>query len=226
MVHEEKFFDNQLVLVRMVLGLAQTNTYILGDLKTNSALLIDPAWDGEVIFKEIEKRGWQIQEIALTHAHFDHIGGIAALLKASSSSIPIGMHPADEFIRASGGGAAVYGFTNFDPGPEPSIAYEQGMQIRLGEHRIEVCHTPGHSPGHVIFNLQDAGLVFCGDIIFQRSIGRTDFPGGSTQAIFASIRQEILSLPDETRLLPGHGPETTVGEERRLNPFLTGEFLL
>lgn len=226
MVHEEKFFDDQLVLVRMVLGLAQTNTYILGDLKTNSALLIDPAWDGEVIFKEIEKRGWQIQEIALTHAHFDHIGGIADLLKASSSSIPIGMHPADEFIRASGGGAAVYGFTNFDPGPEPSIAYEQGMQIRLGEHRIEVCHTPGHSPGHVIFNLQDAGLVFCGDIIFQRSIGRTDFPGGSTQAIFASIRQEILSLPDETRLLPGHGPETTVGEERRLNPFLTGEFLL
>jgi len=225
-VHEEKFFDDQLVLVRMVLGLAQTNTYILGDLKTNSALLIDPAWDGEVIFKEIEKRGWQIQEIALTHAHFDHIGGIADLLKASSSSIPIGMHPADEFIRASGGGAAVYGFTNFDPGPEPSIAYEQGMQIRLGEHRIEVCHTPGHSPGHVIFNLQDAGLVFCGDIIFQRSIGRTDFPGGSTQAIFASIRQEILSLPDETRLLPGHGPETTVGEERRLNPFLTGEFLL
>ena len=224
MYHEEKLFDDKLVIVRMVLGLAQTNTYILGDLETKSALLIDPAWDGEDIFKEIEKRNWQIQEIALTHAHFDHIGGIADLMKAASVPIPIGMHPADEFIRASGGGAAVYGFNNFDPGPVPSIEYGQGTQLSLGDHRIEVRHTPGHSPGHVVFKFQDAGLVFCGDIIFQRSIGRTDFPGGSTQAIFTSIHQEILSLPDETRLLPGHGPETTVGEERRLNPFLTGEF--
>jgi glyoxylase-like metal-dependent hydrolase (beta-lactamase superfamily II) len=221
--HEEKIMDDQLVIVRMVLGLAQTNTYILCDQETKNALLIDPAWDGADIFKEVERRGWRIQEIALTHAHFDHIGGVVDLLKASSTPIPIGMHPSDEFIRASGGGAAVYGFTDFDPGPEPSITYEHGMQLNLGEHILEIRHTPGHSPGHVIFNILDAGLTFCGDIIFQRSIGRTDFPGGSTQAIFASIRQEILSLPDETRLLPGHGPETTVGEERRLNPFLTGE---
>ena len=160
MYHEEKVLDDQLVIVRMVLGLAQTNTYILGDPATSTALLIDPAWDGADIFQEVERRGWRIQEIALTHAHFDHIGGIADLLKASSTPIPIGMHPSDEFIRASGGGAAVYGFTDFDPGPEPSITYEHGMQLILGKHTLEIRHTPGHSPGHVIFKLQDVPLAF------------------------------------------------------------------
>jgi glyoxylase-like metal-dependent hydrolase (beta-lactamase superfamily II) len=135
------------------------------------------------------------------------------------------MHSADEFIRSSGGGARAFGFSSFDPGPEPSINYEDTDQISLGEHKFEIRHTPGHSPGHVVFVLKDANLVFCGDLIFQRSVGRTDLPGGSSQELLNSIRREILSMPDDTRLLPGHGPATTVGEERRFNPFLTGDLL-
>jgi hydroxyacylglutathione hydrolase len=96
------------------------------------------------------------------------------------------------------------------------------MQLRLGEHTFEVRHTPGHTPGHVSFLLREAGIQFCGDLIFMGSVGRTDFPGGDMQVLLNSIRQEVLSLPDDVRLLSGHGPETTVGRERRSNPFLTG----
>jgi len=209
----------------MVLGPAQTNTYIIGDTVTNTALLIDPAWRGEDIAREAAGRGWRIAEIALTHAHFDHIGGIAGVINASEEPIPVGMHPADEFIRSSGGGAQVFGFSSFNPGPEPSINYDDSGQLKLGNHTFEIRHTPGHSPGHVVFVLKDARLVFCGDLVFQRSVGRTDLPGGSSRELLESIRREILSLPDDTRLLPGHGPATTVGEERRFNPFLSGDLL-
>lgn len=217
--------EDQLVIVSMVLGPAQTNTYIIADVVTNTALLIDPAWQGENIAREIADRGWRLGEIALTHAHFDHIGGISGVISTVDGPVPIGMHSSDEFIRSSGGGAQVFGFSSFDPGPEPTINYEDTDQISLGEHTFEIRHTPGHSPGHVVFVLKDANLVFCGDLIFQRSVGRTDLPGGNSQELINSIRREILSMPDDTRLLPGHGPATTVGEERRFNPFLTGDFL-
>jgi len=224
-VPEQENQQDQLVIITMVLGPAQTNTYIIGDTATNRALLIDPAWQGESIASEVADRGWQIAEIALTHAHFDHIGGIAGVLSASGQPIPLGMHASDEFIRSSGGGAQVFGFSSFNPGPEPTINYEDVQQLQFGNHTFEIRHTPGHSPGHVVFVLKDAGLVFCGDLIFQRSVGRTDLPGGSSRDLLASIRREILSLPDDTRLLPGHGPATTVGEERRFNPFLSGDLL-
>jgi glyoxylase-like metal-dependent hydrolase (beta-lactamase superfamily II) len=222
---QEGHQEEQLVIVSMVLGPAQTNTYIIGDTTTDAALLIDPAWQGESIAKEVADRGWRVGEIALTHAHFDHIGGIAGVIGASDGPITIGMHAADEFIRSSGGGAQVFGFSSFDPGPEPTINYEDTSQIKLGDHTFEIRHTPGHSPGHVVIILKEAKLVFCGDLIFQRSVGRTDLPGGSSQELLQSIRSEILSLPDDTRLLPGHGPATTVGEERRFNPFITGDLL-
>jgi glyoxylase-like metal-dependent hydrolase (beta-lactamase superfamily II) len=224
MTQEEEQREDQLQIHSLVLGPAQTNTYLIGDTVTQTALLIDPAWNGERIIEEVANLGWSIAEIALTHAHFDHIGGIAAVASASQSPIPIGMHSADEFIRASGGGAQVFGFSSFDPGPAPTKDYDRDTQLTLGEHSFDILHTPGHSPGHVVFALREAGVIFCGDLIFQRSVGRTDLPGGSSQTLLESIRREILSFPDETRLLPGHGPATTVGEERRFNPFLTGDF--
>ena len=226
MSQEEEHHEDQFVITSLVLGPAQTNTYLIGDPATKSALLIDPAWHGERIAEEAANRGWRIAEIAVTHAHFDHIGGIADVINASETPIPVGMHSADEFIRASGGGAQVFGFSSFDPGPEPTIDYESNTQLKFGQHTFDIRHTPGHSPGHVVFVLREASLIFCGDLIFQRSVGRTDLPGGSSRELLDSIKREILSMPDDTRLLTGHGPATTVGEERRFNPFLTGDFPL
>jgi hydroxyacylglutathione hydrolase len=105
-------------------------------------------------------------------------------------------------------------------GPEPTLDLEHGKDLSLGDTRFEVRHTPGHTPGHVIFHDPIGGVVFCGDLIFSGSVGRTDLPGGDTEQLLASIREEILKLPDSTRLFPGHGPATTVGEERHTNPFL------
>jgi glyoxylase-like metal-dependent hydrolase (beta-lactamase superfamily II) len=202
----------------MVLGPVQTNAYLVGDPATSEAVVIDPAWDGAAILQEAQRRGWRIIQIWLTHAHFDHFGGAAAV--ADGSRAPVALHPQDQPLWRFSGGAPLFGFPQFDPGPEPTISLQHGMILRLGDHEFEVRHTPGHTPGHVIFVSRKEGLAFCGDLIFQAGVGRTDLPGGDWDALLRSIQQEILSLPDETQLLSGHGPETTVGAERRLNPFL------
>ena len=106
-----------------------------------------------------------------------------------------------------------------DPGPEPTINLHHGQILHVGGNQLEVRHTPGHSSGHVVFYCADEAVLFCGDVIFQGSIGRTDLPGGDYQMLINSIRTQILTLPDETRLLTGHGPETTIGRERQYNPF-------
>jgi hydroxyacylglutathione hydrolase len=130
------------------------------------------------------------------------------------------MHAADIPLWQAHGGAALFGFQHFDPGPQPDLELEHGMQLQLGRHCFEVRHTPGHSPGHVIFVAREAGIVFCGDLIFQGSVGRTDLPGGDWEALLDSIRTEVLVLPDDFLLYSGHGPVTTVGRERASNPFL------
>ncbi|HEX7974308.1 MAG TPA: MBL fold metallo-hydrolase [Anaerolineales bacterium] len=111
---------------------------------------------------------------------------------------------------------------HIDPGPEPTVDLAQGQVLHLGGSRLEVRHCPGHTPGHVVFYCEAEKVVFCGDVIFSGSIGRTDLAGGDYDILIDSIRTQILTLPDETRLLPGHGPETTVGMERAYNPFLQG----
>jgi glyoxylase-like metal-dependent hydrolase (beta-lactamase superfamily II) len=117
------------------------------------------------------------------------------------------------------GGAPFFGM-RIDPGPEPTIDLQHGMLLRLGSHELEVRHAPGHTAGHVMFYCAQQGVMFCGDVIFYSGIGRTDLPGGSYQTLLRSIQAQILTLPDETRLFSGHGPETTVGHEKRSNPFL------
>jgi glyoxylase-like metal-dependent hydrolase (beta-lactamase superfamily II) len=197
-----------------------TNAYLVGDERQSGAVVIDPAWDGEVIVQEAQRRGWRINNIWLTHAHFDHFGGAAAVADAYDSPVPVSLHPADHPLWRNQGGAAYFGFGSFDPGPEPTIDLEHGMELHFGSTRLEVRHTPGHCPGHVMFSAADLDLVFCGDLIFQSGVGRTDLPGGDWQTLLQSIENEILVLPDETLLLSGHGPATTVGQERRSNPFL------
>lgn len=209
-----------LEIVTLELGPAMTNAYVVGEPDSGAAVVIDPAWSGGKILTAAQDRGWDIKAVWLTHAHFDHFGGAAELVQSLDGSVDIALHPDDLPLWEVAGGAPLFGFANFDKGPQPSIELKQGQELQLADHKFFVRHTPGHTPGHVIFHAPALGLVFCGDLIFQGSVGRTDLPGGSWETLLDSIQREILTLPDETQLWPGHGLSTTVADERRYNPFL------
>jgi glyoxylase-like metal-dependent hydrolase (beta-lactamase superfamily II) len=183
-------------------------------------VVVDPAWDGELIVEEARRHGWQIGQIWLTHAHFDHIGGIAGVVKSTQPAPNIALHPSDLPLYSVQGGAALFGM-RIATAPEPTIRLKHGQNLALGDYTFEVRHTPGHTPGHVVFYCATEKVMFCGDVIFWGSIGRTDLPDGDYDTLIRTIQSQILSLPNETRLLSGHGGETTVGVERRDNPFLS-----
>jgi hydroxyacylglutathione hydrolase len=208
-----------LSIVSFVLGLVETNTYLVADPDTGEAVVIDPAGDGERIVAEAGRRGWRIGSIWLTHAHFDHLAGAGEVADRLNPPPPVALHPDDYTLWRMQGGAALFGM-RIDPGPEPTIDLHHGQVLHLGGNLLEVIHAPGHSRGHVMFYCAGQSVLFCGDVIFQGSIGRTDLPGGDYETLISSIRSQVLVLPDETRLLSGHGPESTVGEERKYNPFL------
>ena len=210
-----------LEVVSLTLGPAMTNAYLVADPSTGEAVSIDPAWDGHLLLGEAQKRDWRITNIWLTHAHFDHLGGAGAVADGSNPPPPVALHPDDYTLWRAQGGAPFFGL-EIDPGPEPTVDLAHGQELFLGEHRFEVRHAPGHTPGHVMFYCEAEGVCFCGDVIFQFGIGRTDLPGGDYQTLLNSIRTQVLTLPDETRLLSGHGPETRVDIERETNPFLQG----
>ncbi len=208
-----------LEVVRFELGPVMTNVYLIADPQSGEAVVIDPASDGEVIVAAAQKRRWRIGSIWLTHAHFDHLAGAGEVADRLSPPPPVALHALDYPLWRMEGGAPLFGM-HIDPGPEPTVSLEHGQQLHLGSNLLEVRHTPGHTPGHVVFYCPAAGVAFCGDVIFQMGIGRTDLPGGDYDTLIHSIQTQIMNLPDETRLLSGHGPETTVGIERRMNPFL------
>lgn len=208
-----------LEIVAFTLGPVQTNAYLVADPQTQEAAVIDPSWDGHLILTEAQKRGWRIGHLWYTHAHFDHIGGAAAIADALNPLPLVALHPADHVLWRAGGGGRMFGLP-IDPGPEPSIDFAHGQTLRLGSNIFEVRYTPGHTPGHVVFYCAAENVCFCGDLIFAHSVGRTDLPGGSWDTLVQSIREQIYSLPESTRLLSGHGPETTVGEEKVSNPFV------
>lgn len=207
-----------LVIQKFVLGPVATNAYLIADTDTEDAVVIDPGGEGHIIVRAAEERGWQIRQIWLTHAHFDHIGGVADVVDGSES-VQVGLHPDDIPLWKHKGGATFFGM-DVDPGPEPTLEFQHGQMLQIGNHKFEVRHTPGHTLGHVIFYCKAEGLLFSGDVIFQWSIGRTDLPGGDFNTLMNSISQQVLTLPNETRILSGHGPETSVGEERRENPYV------
>ncbi|NPA31410.1 MAG: MBL fold metallo-hydrolase [Chloroflexi bacterium] len=206
-------------LVHLVVGPLETNAYLLADRATGTAVVVDPGAEGERIAAAAQARGWTIRHVWLTHAHFDHIGGLAALADALPAWPLVAMHPDDLWLWRLEGGAPLFGF-RLDPGPEPSVFLQHGQRLRVGDTEFEVRHAPGHTPGHVMFYAPTENLLLAGDVIFREGIGRTDLPQGDYETLLRSIRDQVLTLPDETRVLPGHGPATTVGHERRYNPFV------
>ena len=208
-----------LTIVPLVVGPLETNAYLLADPASRVAVVVDPGAEGRRIAAEARRRGWRIRHVWLTHAHFDHIAGLAELAEALPTWPLVALHPDDLWLWRLEGGAPLFGL-RLDPGPEPTVHLRHGQRLRVGAVEFEVRHAPGHTPGHVMFYAPAVGVLLAGDVIFRESIGRTDLPQGDHDALLRSIRTQVLTLPDETRILPGHGPATTVGHERRFNPFM------
>jgi hydroxyacylglutathione hydrolase len=208
-----------LEIIPFTLGPVETNAYLIADGLTGEAVVIDPAWDGQKIVEAAEERSWSITQVWLTHAHFDHIAGTEEIVRSLTPAPGVALHPDDLPLYQMQGGAMFFGM-HIDPGPEPTITLKHLQKLRVGEVEMEVRHAPGHTPGHVIFYCAGSDTLFCGDVIFMGSVGRTDLPGGNYERLMQSIETQVLSLPDRTRLLCGHGPETTVGAERNDNPFI------
>lgn len=200
------------------LGPLANHTYVLIDASSKLAVVVDPTFDSRHIVKAIVEGGWKPYQIWLTHAHFDHSSGIPDIAKMTEPPVPVGIHRADLDLYHSGGGADQFGIP-VQTLPEPSIFFEHGQIVSIGAEQVEVLHTPGHSPGHIVFHIPQKRTALVGDLIFKNGIGRTDLPGGSMTKILNSIYKSILTLPGETRLLSGHGPETTVAEEAEFNPY-------
>ena len=200
-------------------GPFQENAYLVVCPDTGRAAAIDPGGGTRDLLRAVDAGGWTLESILLTHAHLDHVDGIPLILERHPD-VPVFLHPGDRPVYdAVPRQAQLFGL----PTPDlPSELHDlvPGEQARVGSLSLRVDFAPGHAPGHVILVSPGSELALVGDVIFRGSIGRTDLPGGDTATLLASIRDRILTLPEGMRLLPGHGPETTVGDERRSNPFV------
>ncbi len=196
------------------------NCYLLGDRDTGDAVMVDPGEETGRFLALLERHRWKLTAIWLTHAHIDHIMGVAGVRAAFP--VPIHLHPADRpLYQALPEQGRWMGF-DLAPPPTPDHPLAHGDVLRLGAAKFEVRHVPGHSPGSVAF--VGHGVIIGGDVLFSGSIGRTDLPGGDMPTLMRSIQTGFLSLPDSTVVHSGHGPETTIGVERKTNPFLTGAY--
>ena len=205
-----------MILMRLIVGPLQVNCYILADEKTKEAVVIDPGDDAEDILKIIKEKGLSVKHIVNTHGHFDHVGANAKLKEATGAEILL--HEADaELLTSSLGQARMFGMKTA-PSPPADRYIRDCDVITAGEVSLTVLYTPGHSSGGI--SLLEDDMVFTGDALFAGSIGRTDLPGGDLMTLITSIKTKLLDMPDDTRVFPGHGPDSTIGEEKRENPFL------
>jgi hydroxyacylglutathione hydrolase len=209
--------SNELYLLQLPLGPLQTNCYLVADPATRDAVVVDPGWDAPAVLDALAQRQWQARAVLLTHAHFDHLGAVAGVVAATRA--PFAIHPLELPLMRQRGGAASFGL-DVPACPEPDQLLEPGQPFEAGSLRFDVLFVPGHTLGHVALYHAGAGLLLSGDVLFQQGIGRTDLPGGNYQVLMRSIREVLLALPDETTVCPGHGALTTIGEEKRDNPFL------
>lgn len=205
-------------LEQLSVGPLQANCYILGDEGSGEAVVIDPGGDGQMILDRVRRKSWKLTAVLNTHAHFDHTGANAVLVRETGAFL---MVPGDEAkdLPQAHLAARLYGL-EADPSPPADRLLFEGDEIMLGKEKIRVLSTPGHTVGGITF-LTSLG-VFPGDVLFEGSIGRSDLPGGDYDTLINSIKRKILSLPDSTLVYPGHGPATTVGRERTTNLYLQG----
>jgi hydroxyacylglutathione hydrolase len=200
-------------------GPFEENSYLVVCPATGAAVVVDPGAEAAEVVRALARQEATLEAILLTHAHIDHVEGVPQI-REIAPDVPIVLHEADlPLYKGVPQQAAAFGLPAFEL-PDPDRTWSHGDTFTFGECAFQVRHAPGHAPGHVILVAEEEGVALVGDVIFQGSIGRTDLPGGSLRDLMLSIREQVLTLPDELRLLPGHGPETTVGHERRGNPFL------
>jgi glyoxylase-like metal-dependent hydrolase (beta-lactamase superfamily II) len=200
----------------------QQNCTLLWCEKSQKAAIIDPGGDIQLIIQALEKQGLTAEKILITHGHIDHAGGAAAL--AERLALPIeGPQQEDRFwIERMADQAGMFGLPE-SRSFEPDRWLEQDDRVSVGEQELEVLHCPGHTPGHIVFFHRPSRLALVGDVLFNGSIGRTDFPLGNHSDLINSIRQRLWPLGKDVRFIPGHGPESTFGEERRNNPFVADD---
>jgi hydroxyacylglutathione hydrolase len=200
-------------------GMFAENCYVVVDDEARECAIVDPGEEAGLILHKVEETGANPVAIWLTHAHLDHVLGVPKV--AAETRAPVWLHPADRpLYDAVPDQATWFGLPTPAPLPAPDQDLTHGARLKVGTLSFEVRHAPGHSPGSVC--LIGPGVALSGDVLFAGSIGRTDLPGGDFETLIASIERELLPLSDDTIVYSGHGPETTIGRERRTNPFLTG----
>lgn len=201
---------------RIQVGMIGTNCYLVACPETKEAIVIDPGDEGEEIYKLVTKNGFRVSAIVNTHGHFDHVGGNRYLKKITGA--PILIHEADAKYLTDRRLHLGSMMGKNEESPEADLLLKEGDTVKVGEFSLKVVHTPGHTPGGISLIGED--VVFVGDTLFSGSIGRTDLPGGDYDTLMASIKNKLLPLEDEMVVYPGHGPSTTIGRERKRNPFL------
>ena len=208
-----------MIVKGLTVGLLQENCYIFGCSRTRRAVIIDPGDNARAILRVVDQQALKIERIINTHAHFDHVMAVAAIKAATDApfylhelDLPV-LHELPERVR-------LWLDMEIDPLDDPDGYLAHGDRIAVGDEELEVRFTPGHAPGHVVFVDHAGRQVFAGDTLFRDSIGRFDLPGADGPTLFASIRTQLLTLPDDYTVYPGHGPATTIGYEREHNPYV------
>lgn len=211
-----------MIFEQLTVGPLQCNCFILGDEATREAIVVDPGEEADRILALVARHRLTVRSIVQTHAHFDHVGATGPLRDATGAEVCL--HRGDTFLYENlAMQAKLFGV------PVPKAApvsrwYDHGEEVKAGGLVMGVLHTPGHTPGSICLSMATDRLLFSGDTLFCGSIGRTDLWGGSYEQIMTSIKERLLTLPDDTIVYPGHGPETTIGDERSSNPFIQGAF--
>ena len=212
-----------MILEMLTVGPFQENCYVIGDEATGEGALIDPGDEATRIALAVERTNLEIGWIIITHAHIDHVGAVAALV--DEYACPVLMHAEAEPMLGQLPTQAMMMGLRFGKVPAVDRHIEDDEVLEVGGLELKALYTPGHAPGHLAFYLESEGLVLSGDALFAGGVGRTDLFGGDMKLLLRSIDERLMTLPDETRVLPGHGPETTIGEEQAHNPFLGGGLL-
>ena len=209
-----------MILEMLTVGPFQENCYIVGDEESGVGAIIDPGEEAARIAMAVEQTGLDIGSIIITHAHIDHVGAVVALV--DEYSCPVLMHAEAESTLEQLPTQAMMMGLRFGKLPTVDRHIGDDEVLEVGDIRLRSLYTPGHAPGHLAFYVEDGGLVLSGDALFAGSVGRVDLPGGSMEVLMRSIEERLLKLPDETIVYAGHGPRTTIGNERTSNPFLQG----